>query len=345
VTSLFSQSAGDVYDSEMDGGLSSRVFVLLPPLSSSLRSLSSLSLQKYFPADVCALTDESSYTVSMDTFLSFLKSAAAPIQDETILMEYLILHDVISVFSISSSPSSQIADWNTSQMGVKVPLKLASRAAPPVRDTDKWCLHIHHTLSLLRSQVQKLEEEVQKTKDRIKEYLRDKKRDIAVLYLRKLKGVEKVLSLRTDSLFKLEEIQQAVHSAANAKMVLDALRIGAQALSHLNRDVNVSDVDQVMMDLESSIANQNEIADAMSLPIGDAVDEEELEDELSALMAAEEDDRQRNQERVRGEERQKEREKEKEEEEEGFVSQMSNLSIAFPSVPSNSLRRDMEAAE
>ena len=343
--------------------LRTKHFVLIPSLSSAADSLSSLSSSASpaclsplsFPHEMVAHSDESSDTLPMESFLSKLRQIVSPLQDPELLMELLIQRNAISVFFISSNPpssSSRDLEWKTSLMGVKVPKKLTYGSAPPVVDTDRWCLHIHNTIEILRNQVANLEKDVLNAKGQVTELLRTRQRNRALLWLRKVKNIEKLLDERTRILSKMEEIQMNIHSASNSKMVLDAFRIGSQALSQLNKEISLDDVDRVMEDLEESFANQKEIDEAMSRPIDSvSMDEDVCEEELNELVREEEEaerERERGREREREREMERARDREKEmgkEEECDVTAQLERLSLGFPSVPREGERKGEREGE
>lgn len=81
----------------------------------------------------------------------------------------------------------------------------------------------------------------------------------------------------------LENNLMAIESANLNYETMKAMQQGARAMKHIHGNMNIDKVDQTMDEIEEQITLGQEISNAISRPMGNEVDEDELEDELEAL--------------------------------------------------------------
>lgn len=81
----------------------------------------------------------------------------------------------------------------------------------------------------------------------------------------------------------LENNLMAIESANLNYETMKAMQQGAKAMKHIHGNMNIDKVDQTMDEIEEQITLGQEISNAISRPMGNEVDEDELEDELEAL--------------------------------------------------------------
>lgn len=91
----------------------------------------------------------------------------------------------------------------------------------------------------------------------------------------------------------LEKIQGQVASLQNNLDALEnanlnaetmkAMQQGAKAMKQIHGNMNLDKVDQTMDEIEEQVVLGQEISNAISRPMGNEIDEDELEDELEAL--------------------------------------------------------------
>jgi len=77
----------------------------------------------------------------------------------------------------------------------------------------------------------------------------------------------------------------ALEGAASNKEVVVAMKSGAQALQKAAKDINIEKVDDVMEEIAESMQLADELNDALSQPIGQAMDEDELKADMDELEA------------------------------------------------------------
>jgi len=75
----------------------------------------------------------------------------------------------------------------------------------------------------------------------------------------------------------------ALEGASSNKDVIVAMQAGARALQAAVAETNVERVDEVMDDIQESMGLADELGEAISQPIGPAMDEDELANELAEM--------------------------------------------------------------
>lgn len=75
----------------------------------------------------------------------------------------------------------------------------------------------------------------------------------------------------------------ALESAASNKEIIHVMKQGKQALQANVSENDVDEVANVMEDINEGIANVDEISDAMAHPLGEPLDEDELDAEFAEL--------------------------------------------------------------
>ncbi|OWB58745.1 hypothetical protein B5S28_g4819 [[Candida] boidinii] len=120
---------------------------------------------------------------------------------------------------------------------------------------------------------------------------------VAKLALKKKKKLENDLSKIDQQIESLETQLNAIESANLNLETMKAMKQGAKAMKQIHGDFNVDKVDETMDDIREQVDLSEEISDAISRPLGQEIDDDELEDELAALQQEEIDNKMINTER------------------------------------------------
>jgi len=91
-------------------------------------------------------------------------------------------------------------------------------------------------------------------------------------------------------ILSLEQQKMALEASALQKTVVDTMSNGAKAMKTIHGEMDVDAVEDLRADIEETMDINNEINDVFSTPLGDAMDEDELDDELNELMMDEADE-------------------------------------------------------
>jgi charged multivesicular body protein 4 len=146
---------------------------------------------------------------------------------------------------------------------------------------------LKETISLLEKREAFLLKQNTELRNNAKEALKNKQKDKAMYNLRKAKMMEKEL----ESLFNTKlnlEIQCDVISENTIKTeIIKAMKTGRDVLQKSENKIDPNTVDEVMDDIEENMAMVREVADSLSRPLGDPVDETALLEELKAEILEE----------------------------------------------------------
>lgn len=181
--------------------------------------------------------------------------------------------------------------------------------APQITPKDRAILD----LKVQRDKLRQYQKQLERVQDRETELAREamKRGDkrLALLALKKKKYQETLLE-KTDgqmilleqlvgskvmspfaSLTSLSRLQvSSIEFALIETKVVQGLRSGTEVLKQLNRETRIEDVERLMDDTADAIAYQNEISEMLSGQMNE-VDLEEIEEELEALVRAEEEEK------------------------------------------------------
>jgi len=155
-------------------------------------------------------------------------------------------------------------------------------------------LGIKTTLTKLETQIAKLKQDIsQCVKDASYALNTLKKKDKALLHLKRRQSLVSLLEKREGSARTLEEILDKIDEARTNKDILDAYKAGTAAIRRVTQHMGLTPeaVDDAMIQLSEVMADQNEIDLAFRQGADDIVgplDTEDLNTELDALMAGEE---------------------------------------------------------
>lgn len=91
----------------------------------------------------------------------------------------------------------------------------------------------------------------------------------------------------TNHQLKLEEQVITLEESKTTQEMFSALRSGATAMAHIQKETNIDQVDKVMDDINEQGEKMRAVQEALGQPVGYAadLDEDELDAELAALEA------------------------------------------------------------
>ncbi|KAH8371440.1 hypothetical protein KR093_007499, partial [Drosophila rubida] len=170
----------------------------------------------------------------------------------------------------------------------------------PVNEHDSLIIsetdHAKHNLEMTRvgllKQLEELEDEIKVNDSKVRQYVKENKRQLAKTYLRKRRLLEKNHERRSIALHNIETLLSNVDEAQNTGVVLDAYKMGSKMLQNVLNEsgLKYDDVDEVLADVRDTLDQHREVQDVMSNSNVDVtcVDEDELEKELKDLLGEKE---------------------------------------------------------
>ncbi|KIW00427.1 uncharacterized protein PV09_07957 [Verruconis gallopava] len=171
-------------------------------------------------------------------------------------------------------------------------IKFASSEAskpPPIEASDVSIAQVK-TLQLSLSQaVPPLEARYAELDARVRDAVAKKQISAAKSFLKARKLVECTLEQRRANLLQVEESLHAIDNAANNVALVDAMKESTKVLRDLNSRVGgVEGVERVTDAMREEMATVEDVNRVMAEPVSDTViDEEEVDEEFEALLAAE----------------------------------------------------------
>ena len=133
-----------------------------------------------------------------------------------------------------------------------------------INKDDKAIAEVKLTKDKVRNYLQKLERSIGICKDAVKECIRNKQKDKAMLALRKQKYLEKNLETGRDELLNLENLVLNIENAQMQKNVYEAMKQGNDFLKNMNQQLTIDDVEKLMEETAEAIEYQQQVGEILA---------------------------------------------------------------------------------
>lgn len=156
-----------------------------------------------------------------------------------------------------------------------------------ITEQDKAVLKLKQTRDKLKQYQKKIQLNQIAEKQLAKKCLDQGRKDKALRLLKKKKFQDTLLE-KTDN--QLDNLEQLVHDIEFTQVeiqVVEGLKGGNEALEALHQIMSLDDVERIMGDTEDAIEYQREIDDLLAGGAAAEADEDELLEELDALLGIE----------------------------------------------------------
>lgn len=151
----------------------------------------------------------------------------------------------------------------------------------------KAIIELREHIQMLNKKKSHLELQISDQDALARKYLSTNK-NMAKNALKRKKGYENNLMKIENQIDTLENELTAIESANLNLETMKAMKQGAQAMKQIHGEYDVDKVENTMDDIREQVELADEISEAISRPVGnDYVDEDELDEELAALQAEE----------------------------------------------------------
>jgi len=153
------------------------------------------------------------------------------------------------------------------------------KKAPDVRTSIN---NLRDTLDLLEKREEHLQKKIERELAIAKQNASKNKR-VAMMALKRKKTYEGQLSKLSGARMTIEQQLMAIEGAQVSLQAMNAMRMGASAMRSIHGEMSLDQVDNTMDEIREQMDIANEINDAISQPLGDPIDEDDLEAELLEL--------------------------------------------------------------
>ena len=133
-----------------------------------------------------------------------------------------------------------------------------------INKDDKAIAEVKLTKDKVRNYLKKLERSIGICKDAVKECIRNKQKDKAMLALRKQKYLEKNLETGRGELLNLENLVLNIENAQMQNNVYEAMKQGNDFLKNMNQQLTIDDVEKLMEETAEAIEYQQQVGEILA---------------------------------------------------------------------------------
>jgi len=152
-------------------------------------------------------------------------------------------------------------------------------------DTLNTLAKLQETIEMLEKRQALLERKVADEHNRAKEFTKQKNKKAALMCLKRKKLYEQQVETLANNTLRIQDQIITLEGAKATTETVKAMREGAATMKHMQNQMSISSVDDVMDEIQEQTDNMKQIQDALSAPVGALadLDEDDLDAELAEL--------------------------------------------------------------
>ena len=154
------------------------------------------------------------------------------------------------------------------------------KAAPPPKESIS---KLRETLEMLEKREEYLQKKCEQELQNAKKFMAQKNKRSAAMCLKRKKTYESQMEKLGGARMTIEQQVMTLEGANVSLQAMNAMKQGAASMKQIHGQMNIDQVDDTMDDIREQMDIANEINEAISQPLGDMYDEDELLNELEEL--------------------------------------------------------------
>lgn len=219
------------------------------------------------------------YTNIDDVTMKVKSSTNLTLEGVYLALHYLDCNRVIHV----DRPNN-----NTDYANTLVKFGAINQKVTPISEIERSIYNLEQTETNLTKNIVELENKISEEDLKIREMIRNGRKNLAKIGLRKKKHLEKDLEQKIYSLENVQTLRNRINNIKHDKSIIQALKLGTTTLKTILSDsgITLENVDDVLADVRETAQMYDDIQSIVgeSTNNSDAT-EDELENELEELMA------------------------------------------------------------
>ncbi|XP_053665447.1 charged multivesicular body protein 7 [Anopheles marshallii] len=162
----------------------------------------------------------------------------------------------------------------------------ANAIAQPITSIEKSIYELEESENRLMEDINMVEHSISQTMDKVREYIKDGRKQMAKTYLKKKNYLEKNMQGKINALENLQGILLKIHNCQSDKNIIEAYKLGTNALKNAYEaaGITIDQLDETMDEMRYVLEQHDEMSALINTVSTSDVDELELEQELGDLI-------------------------------------------------------------
>ncbi|XP_052896748.1 charged multivesicular body protein 7 [Anopheles moucheti] len=162
----------------------------------------------------------------------------------------------------------------------------ANAVAQPITTIERSIYELEQSENRLMKDINMVEHSISETMNKVREYIKDGRKQMAKTYLKKKIFFEKNMQGKINALENLQGILLKIHNCQSDKNIIEAYKLGTNALKNAYEvaGITIGELDETMDEMRFVLEQHDEMSAMIGTVSTSDVDELELEQELGDLI-------------------------------------------------------------